>query len=140
MFGVYYAGQSYAGQSGTILHYTIVSDDPTHAQTSTTPSLFQLHYLGIEDALHAQAADSNGIVYVVNSFVDDTLHGQSVDGVIVDYRFVFTPADSTHEHKAQTPILYIIKPSIWSENPKVATGIWSENPNQSAADWRDSFN
>ena len=79
MFGAYYAGQSYAGKSGTILHYTIVSDDPTHAQTSTTPSLFQLHYLGIEDALHAQAADSNGIVYVINSFVDDTLHGHSVD-------------------------------------------------------------
>ena len=64
MFGSFYAGSFYAGQSGIASANAVILivDNANHDQTTTTPSLTQIHNLTTADALHDNTADNIPLV------------------------------------------------------------------------------
>lgn len=128
MFGSFYAGSFYAGQSGIPSANAVILlvDNANHDQTTTTPSLTQVHNLTTADTLHDNTADSTHLVYVSNA-----LHSQT----------------------AGEPVIFLIeriRPTEWSENSTETAQEWANTgekvpdewintPEQQAAYWRDSF-
>lgn len=140
MFGAYYAGQSYAGQSGkksaNIL--LLLVGDTSHSQTAQALDLQQIYNMIVSNATHSQTADNITLERILSLLADSTIHTQTAsDAVIfvIERKKPATWAESD-DKMAQTWVVYNKLPAQWQDNDNKVGDVWTNTGEKTAATWQ----
>lgn len=104
MFGGYYTGQPFGGQSdGMNFTVTLVVSDTLQAHAADNITLTQQHLLTIANAL--QSITDGGPLTIVEAktlVMADALHGHAVDNISLIQQHVLAIANALHAHTADS--------------------------------------
>jgi hypothetical protein len=120
MLGAIYSGQTYLGQSSTVLTYSLAPDNGIQAQIAQGTRAIIMWHLTVGGTAHQHSANSPALRYVL----------------------VFRPNPSIQSHSVEDTYAYIIERKIaanWHDNNTKLVGTWTSSENMAASEWQKSL-